>query len=62
MNEYKKITRKTILVVIWTLFVTFTVSGLITAYEQTSFVSQGKEIYTVKFQFDELKKLCQSEN
>lgn len=56
MNEYKKIIRKTILIVIWTLFITFTLSGLITAYEQTSFVAQGKEYQTVKFDFDEIKK------
>lgn len=62
MNEYKKIIRRTVLIVIWTLFITFTLSGLITAYEKTSFVAQGKEYSTVKFDFDEIKKLCQSEN
>ena len=53
MNEYKKIVRGFILTVIWTLFVTVTLCGIITAGERTRFVSTGEESVTVKFSIKE---------
>ena len=48
MTETKKLTRKFILIVIWTLFVTFTLCGLVSAGEKTEYIRSGKEPQTVK--------------
>lgn len=51
MSETKKTVRRFILTVVWTLFVTLTLSGLIIAGERTTFVSTGQEPSTVNFEF-----------
>ena len=48
MSETKKLTRKFILIVIWTLFVAFTLCGLVSAGEKTEYIRSGKEPQTVK--------------
>lgn len=50
MNETKKLVRKFILTVIWTLFISLTLSGLIFAGERTAYISSGKEPQTVKME------------
>ncbi len=54
MSETKKITRQFILTVIWTLFVAFTIYGLVSAGERTEYIRSGKEPQTVKFDIAEL--------
>lgn len=48
MSEDKKIIRSFVLTVIWTLFITLTFAGLVTAGERTEFITTGKEPATVK--------------
>lgn len=48
MTESKKTVRIFILTVIWILFIFLTLSGLVYAGEQTSYISNGKEPQTVK--------------
>lgn len=47
MREDRKIIRRMTLVIIWILFISLTLSGLVMAYEQTRFVNEGTEIETV---------------
>lgn len=47
MSETKKLTRRFILTVIWTLFVSLTLWGLISAGEQTEYIRSGKEPQTI---------------
>ena len=51
MTEEKIIIRRMKMIIIWVLFICFTVSGLISAYEQTRFVDEGTETVTVKYDF-----------
>lgn len=53
MNECKKVVRGFILTVIWTLFFTVTLYGLLTAGERTRYISTGEEAQTVKFDIKE---------
>ena len=48
MTETKKLAQRFIFVVIWILFITLTLFGLISAGEKTEFVLSGKEPHTVK--------------
>ena len=52
MNESKKIIRRTALVLIWTLFISLTVSGFISAYHRTRYVDEGIEYSTVKWSYE----------
>lgn len=53
MNEYKRVMRFFILTVIWTLFFSVTLAGLVTAGERTRYISTGEEASTVKFDVKE---------
>lgn len=48
MSETKKVARKFLLTVIWTLFILLTLSGIISAGERTEYINSGKEPQTVK--------------
>lgn len=50
-KEEKKIVRTFTLITIWIIFAVCTLCGLITAKEQTAYISDGKEIETVKYDF-----------
>lgn len=60
MREDRKIIRRMTLVIIWTLFIALTLSGLVTAYEQTRFINEGTEIETVIS--EKISKLFRTEN
>ena len=49
MKESEKIMRNFFLTTIWILFISLTLSGLVTAAEKTEFINSGKEIQTVYF-------------
>ncbi len=49
MRETKKIVRIYILSVVWILFVTLTLSGIVIAGERTESVRSGKEPETIIF-------------
>ena len=51
MTETKKLARRFIFTVIWIIFITLTLFGLISAGEKTEFVLSGKEPQTVKTEF-----------
>ena len=51
MTEYKKIRHKFSLFVVWILFITFTLCGIITADARTTFNRTGKEPETVIFNY-----------
>lgn len=52
MSETKKLIRRFVLTVIWTLFVAFTIYGLVSAGEKTEYIRSGKEPQTVKIEID----------
>lgn len=51
MTETKKIARRFTFAVIWIVFITLTLFGLISAGEKTEFVLNGKEPDTIKTEF-----------
>lgn len=53
MTEYKRVVRCFILTVIWVLFFTVTLTGIVTAGERTRYISTGEEASTVKFDIKE---------
>ncbi len=56
MSEIRKTERRFILFVVWVLFITLTLSGIVYAGERTAYISNGKEPETVKFEIYNMKK------
>lgn len=48
MKEEYRIRRRMTLIIVWTLFVSLTAAGLISAYNQTRYVNEGYEAVTVR--------------
>ena len=51
MTEYKKIKHNFLIFVVWILFFSFTLCGIITANERTTFNRTGKEQKTIIYNY-----------
>ena len=49
MKESERISKIYIFIVIWTVFIAVTLTGIVVAAEKTEYVSSGKEAETVFF-------------